>query len=600
MHYAWSEMRRAHRLSRLALHSALLLAAAVGLARAAGDARGATSSSGKGKRAATVRLVPPLTGAEVATLGVESDGTRRLVAFGLRMLARPDGSVETAREFFPLSRNVNAVELPARLGQGFLFSVIASGRTAIWRAPSWTGPLKPFAELDFELERLIAGFDRVYVQARRSGEWGALDATTGKGMDLGSLPASPSYGAMVFVDEWFGAVELPVRGTVVSFDAGNHWHPLGLPTLGLGRHGSELLIVAPEGRRALGADGVMRPLETADRRNDAPRRIQPESPLGPIPLRTALLRGFPDGAGNAMVIAGGTLARVRLADGRVVESRDRAVPVSSSCTGIRLGTGFGFVCGEPQGKTQILAFEPPLSLRVVEQFETPRAVSESGNGGLVIRGRCGPRAADAAPGVHCIRTPSGARWELLPILGDGGAERVVALRDGRAALLSPPRRGAGGVLVLAAADGKTRSIPLKIESRDRTAAGLLKKGFWLDGFTEANDGSLRGWVAGQGVFAGVRVALDGAVRAGPLQRSIERALLSGERALIVPATGIAEQSTDGGMSWSDADLPVELEADVTKVQTPSAELEQGCSRLGCAFLGWLRVGWNGPTGSQPL
>ena len=69
-------------------------------------------------------------------------------------------------------------------------------------------PIKAAARTAQE-ERLIAGFDRVYAQAKRSGEWGALDPATGKGLDLGSLPRSPNYGSMVFADEWFGAVELP-------------------------------------------------------------------------------------------------------------------------------------------------------------------------------------------------------------------------------------------------------------------------------------------------------------------------------------------------------------------------------------------------------
>jgi hypothetical protein len=550
-----------------------------------------------------VRLIPPLEGSEVATLGVESDGTRRLVAYGLRLLTRPDGSVEAAAEFFPLARNVSAVELPERLGRGFLFSLIASGRTSIWRAPSWTGPLEPFAELDFEIERLVPGFDRVYAQARRTGEWAALDPATGKALDIGSLPRSPNYGAMVFVDEWFGAVELPIRGTVVSFDAGNRWHRLELATLGLGRVGNELLVVTPEGRRALAADGTLRPLEGGgDNRadaNEAPRRVSPEGPLGASPLRTALLRGFPDGPDHAIVAAQGAIGRVRLSDGRVLALREKVLSPSSSCVGIRLGKGFGFACGDPQGKTSVLAYEPPLAVRPVEEFETGRAISESGNGGLVIRGRCGPKARDNVPGVHCILTAAGERWELVPILNDRGVERVVVLSDGRAALLVPPRAGVQGSLVLASANGQSQSLPLKLASRDAASDILLKKGFWLDGFVEARDGSLRGWVTGQGVFAGVRIGLDGKVHPGPLQRSIERAVISGERALIVPATGIAAQSTDGGQSFTDADLPVEIEADPSKA-AGSSNLEQGCSRLGCSFLGWLRVGWNGAAGSQPL
>lgn len=551
---------------------------------------------------APIRLVPPIEGKEVATLGVESDGARRLVAYGLRSLAHSDGSLETASQFFPLSRNVQAAELPTRLGGGFLFSIVSSGRTAMWRAAHWTGLLEPFAELDFELERLIPGFDRVYVQARRTGEWAALDASTGSGLELGSLPRSPNYGAMVFVDEWFAAVELPVRGTVVSFDAGNRWHRLGLTTLALGRVEDELLIATPDGRRALASDGSLRPLETgADEREatSEPRRVTPEGPLGAMPLRTAVLRGFPERPGIAVVAAGGALARVRLADGLVLAIRERVMSEASTCNSVRLGQGFGFVCGEPQGKTRIFRFEAPLTLLPVLEFETPRAINDSGNGGLVIRGRCGPKPADALHGSHCVLAPQGTRWELSPASAAFGVERVVALRDGRAVSIAPPRLKNPGTLLVQAEKGEALSIPLVIGGSGR-ARSLLEKGFWLDGFVQATDGSLRGWVTGQGVFAGVRVGLDGRVHAGPLQRSIERASLSGERALVVPATGVAEQTIDGGQTWTDADLPVEIEPDITKAPGSNGRIDQGCSALGCAFLGWLRIGWNGPSGSEPL
>lgn len=579
----------------LATFLALLGQLGTGDAQSSADTRSPTPS------ASSVRLVPPLDGAEVATLGVESDGTRRLLSYGLRLLARPDGSVETASEFFPLARNVQAIELPERLGRGFLFSLVTAGRTALWKAPSFTGKLEPFAELSFEVERIVAGFDRVYVQAKPNGEWAALDARTGHGMDLGSLPRSPNFGAMAFVDEWFGAVELPVRGTVVSFDAGNRWHSVGLSVMGLGRFGGELLLVTPDGRRALGPDGALRTLESGNGELDsAEHRVIPEGPFGAIPLRTAVLRGFPESPEVAVVASRGALGRIRLRDGRVLAVREKALSPTSQCTAVRVGEGFGFVCSEPQGKTRLFAFEPPLSVRALEEFESPRAINESGNGALVIRGSCRPKARDARSGTYCIRTPKGERWELAPEVPDQGTERVVALGDGGAAWLVPPRPALEGTLTVTTANRKTRSLPLSLEGVEPASQSLLKKGFWLDGWVESRDGSLRGWVTGQGVFVGVRINREGSVRTGPIQRNIERVILSGERALVIPAMGVAEQTTNGGQSYTEVDLPVEIDTDPSKAVNGSLTLEQGCSRLGCAFLGWLRVGWNGPRGSEPL
>lgn len=561
------------------------------LAKAA--ARETTSSGDR------VRLIPPIEGSEVATLGIESDGTRRLVSYGLRLLVRPDRSVEAANQFFPLARNIQAMELPPRLGGGFIFWILISGRTAVWSSSSWTAPLQPFAELDFEVERLIAGFDRIHVQARRTGEWAALDASTGKGLDRGSLPPSPSYGAMAFVDEWFGAVELPVRGTMVSFDAGGRWHGLGLSALALGLNDNELVVVTPNGRRALGPDGLLRSLESDQRASQEPRRVIPDGPLGEMPLRTAVLRGFAKQPGTVVVAAQGTLAEVRLSDGRVLGLREKAFPPSSVCKAIRLGPGHGFVCGDPQGKTRVLGFVDDFALTPVEEFDTPRLVRESGNGALVISGGCGPASAHAAERAYCIRTPQGERWELNA-RNSNGAERVVALRDGRAALISPPRPGFPGSLVIANVDGESDSKAIVSAGRAGTAESLLTKGSWLDGFVQSADGGLRGWVTGRGLFAGVRIGLDGRTRLGPAKRSIERALVSLEHALIVPSAGMAEQTTDGGFTWSDVELPVEIETDISKATRAGAGLEQGCSTLGCAFLGWLRIGWNGGAGSRPL
>jgi hypothetical protein len=111
---------------------------------------------------------------------------------------------------------------------------------------------------------------------------------------------------------------------------------------------------------------------------------------------------------------------------------------------------------------------------------------------------------------------------------------------------------------------------------------------WLDGFQESSTGVLSGWVAGAEPFLGVRVGLDGAVTVSRPESSIDRALLSGTRALVVGRTGRAVESTDGGFEWSDVELPSEFDA--AKEPRDDARL-QGCSELGCAFAGFVRVGW---------
>lgn len=559
----------------------------------------ACSAFAEGRASAYARLVSPIEGPDVNSLGIEADGTRRTVSHGLRALVHSDGSVEMAEEVFPLARGVGLVELPRRFGGGFLFAMSGSGRASLWFAKTFTGKLRPFAALDFEIERIVPGFDRLYVQARRSSEWVALEADTGAGTDRGSLPAAANYGALAFADAWFGAVEVPIQGVVVSFDAGGTWHSLGGKMRLIGEERGEIMLMAPDGAKKLSSDGTLRSVEGAEAKSSAVRRNTVEGPAGANPLANAMLRGIADSSTTALVLYRGALSRVRIADGRVLDSRPRVVPPSAVCSGLPLGKGLGFACQEPRGKMHLLAVKTGLSVEVVQTFESPRDVISSGNGALVIRGGCGPTPSEASrTDVHCVRPPSGASFEVAH--GER-AVRVIGLRDGGAALIVPPERDAPGTLERVSPSGKRGSpVTLTPDDHDDGVKGLITKGFWLDAWIENERGELSGWVAGQSSFAGVRVRSDGHLQVGVMRRRIERALVSGDRVLLIAAAGIAEQSIDGGKTYTDIDLPPELMLEPQKVQGFGLPLEQGCSPLGCAFAGWARVGWDGPEGGKPL
>src|SRR5690606_40162138 len=67
-------------------------------------------------------LVPPLDGPDVVAVGEERDGTRRLIAYGVRVLARPDGEGAGATELLPVGKRGLAVRLPQPRGSGLLFA----------------------------------------------------------------------------------------------------------------------------------------------------------------------------------------------------------------------------------------------------------------------------------------------------------------------------------------------------------------------------------------------------------------------------------------------------------------------------------------------
>jgi len=556
------------------------------------------------------RLFPPLEGPAVSVVGEDKDGSKRIVSYGLRVLSRPNGAVELSREYLPTARSVRSVELPPRLGGGFLFYVQSSNTTLFFRARSFTGDLEPFARLDFEAEQVIAGFDRLYVLASHPDRIVALDAERGTALGLGSLPASPSYGKMAFVDGWFGALTVPLRGALVSFDAGVSWHSLGSSPTSIDVQDGALRLTGAEGVLDLDRSGTF---TRRDQPGEAPREnpvaqalrsgsVEPgEAPLrkrlGRDALKLAVLRGFRAADGSLVVANAGMLLRIREIDGKLLEADEHAYPGSGECSALNYGPSSGFACSDGANQTALYAFEPPLRMRRVRTFAGARYVAASGNGSLVIRGSCARANADL-PGSYCIAGKSGTFTEIR-VRGDLGVERVVALADGRVAVIVPPRLGAAGFLSLIDTRGGEQRIALKLPSSAQAA--LLEKGLWLDGFVETApkatapkatapkaSSELAGWVVGSEPFAGVRVALDGSVTMGRAENSIDRALLSENHALLVGRTGRARESTDGGFEWTDVELPSEFDA--SRELRDDARL-QGCSQLGCAFAGFVRVGF---------
>ncbi len=311
---------------------------------------------------------------------------------------------------------------------------------------------------------------------------------------------------------------------------------------------------------------------------------RPPGPLGKKPLRAALEDGFPSEGRTAIVARGGALARVSLADGSIVKLVEGAYKErEATCHGVRVGAGFGFVCGERDGATVVYAFEKPFALKEVWRFAKPRFVSPSGNGALVVRGPCTDEPAPAAGDgrTYCIRGLDGATRQIR-VTGDLGVERVIALADGRVVVLVPPRREAGQITVLRGA-GVESSAALKFPQRPADAARAAKRGLWLDGFEEREPGVIGGWVEAGGVMLGVRVELNGEVKLGETRGDPSGAVVAGRFGVSMGDDGEAAETTDGGMTWTSFEVPDH------EVETPPRT--RACGPAGCALGSWLRVGW---------
>jgi hypothetical protein len=543
------------------------------------------------------RLVPEVD-RDNAEAWYEEEGRAHYLLAGMRIVVHDDGRVERAQERFPAG-DVEALELPERLGSGYLFYQSQATGTRLWRARRWIGKLRPLAHLGPSTSEVMAGFDRLYLRSSNN-RLVALDADNGKVLPLGPLPAATSYGSMAFADGWRGVIDTDVRGLLASFDAGTSWWPLRLPPGGYtvnAEPGGDFVVQMQEGYYRLDDRGHLQ-LVRSDAEDEVEASIDgeledeeeapppAEQPLGKRPLRVAVERGFPDTTKTAVVAYGGALLRVDLDAGAIKAMQPRALDSADvDCQGARVAGGFGFVCGAPRGDTVIYRFEAPLGLREVARFSGPRFVSASGNGALVVRGAC--RAEGTLPKdmrAYCV-VGRDEKLREIAVRGELGVERVVALADGRTAVLVPPRPGARGRLTII--DGASmQGVDLELPSGK--ARAVAERGLWLEGFVERAGGGIAGWVEAGGPVVGVRVALDGKVTLGRLRDEGGEALMAGRFALYLTQERGFE-SVDGGFTWHAFDLPSMPDA-------LSDSKSRGCSPVGCSLRGWLRVGWGTPKG----
>jgi hypothetical protein len=535
------------------------------------------------------RLLPELVGARGLVAGEE--GQRRILVDRMRLLVRGDGSLDRAAELLPRG-NVSSIALPSRLGGGYLFHVNAGGGTEIWRAQSWLGKLRPLTRRGETVADIVPGFDRLYLRLSSGNRIIAVHPESGALLPLGPLPAAGSYGQLAFADGWRAVVDTDLRGPLATFDAGVTWRPLNLgeKPQAVGIVDGDPAVFVAGARHVVNARGmVTRRSDTRGRRgDDSPEPAAKKGgPLGPRPLRAAVEDGWPDGRGAALVARGGALGRVSLKDGAVLTVVEDAYPERrAACHAIRLGQGLGFLCGERDGATAVYAHVPPLAMAKVMRFDKPRFVAASGNGALVIRGRCEGEAAEGADADarwYCIRSVTGATREIRVKGFDLGVERIVGLADGRVAVLVPPRGGSPGDLSLVAADGSATKVELKLPEEPRDAARQLRRGLWLDGFEERSPGVLGGWVEAGGPVVGVEIALDGKVKAGEVQEGTG-AVFAGRFAVVMMDGARAVETRDGGMSYRSFDLP-------DREEEARAVPSRGASPVGAALPGWVRVGW---------
>ncbi|PIE06142.1 MAG: hypothetical protein CSA75_01070 [Sorangium cellulosum] len=402
---------------------------------------------------------------------------------------------------------------------------------------------------------------------------------------LGNLPRLAGNGPMAFADAWRGVVVADFRGPLATFDAGANWIPLGLnkPVTELSVDGDLIVIKIQSKSFTLDATGRVAPYEPSSGKALAKDSSTGRS-IGQHALRMAVDRGVPIAKDRALVAFEGKLIEVLTTDGTVVRVVKDVYPERlSKCQGIPLGRGVGFVCGAEQGSTVVFQYEPPDFLRPVLSYPEPKVVLSSGNGAIVVRAPCPKGKPIAYQSQYCVRSVNGLHREVR-FQGDLGAERVVALADGRVAVLIAPRPGAEARLVLL--DGSQASAKtLSFDSLSKRQRALAEQGLWMHGVIEVEPGVLGVWVEAGGPVLGMHIDLEGNVKAGPLQTTPGVILLSGRLGLVW-RRGEGWETTDGGLRWREFVAPFSIRKKTNG--------RRGCSAIGCAVEGWLRVGWGKP------
>ncbi len=543
--------------------------------------------------------------------GTETDGARRGVLAGYRVLVAPDGAIQVSQDRLATTPE-SALAVPARLGGGYLHVV---GSTVL-RSDTWLSTVRPVYQSRTPIQRLFVGLDRIYLRAQHG--HAALDPRTGAALELGPMPAGPQIVSYAARDGWRAAAIADLVGLVTTDDAGASWRPVdvGFHARGvaLGPAG-QLVASGVEGGRGVSAElrdggqvvrldgGKARPPKalTNVQELDEPAPIgSPEArAFGARPLLAAIEDGWPLTDGVALVARDGALARVRLLDGALLEAVPRAFPLATSrCHGVSLHRpdaqgAFGFVCGEPRGRTDLYAYDPGAGrLVLLRRFDTPRVVLSAGNGALAIRGACSAEETPdpAQQHTYCV-LDHGNRFRELRVRGDVGSERVAVLADRSVAILSPPAAPAGELntarLTLLDAKAAARTVPLAFPRMTADVARALRYGVWLDGVEERRPGVLGAWVDAGGAVIGLEIALDGAVKVGQYVRDAGAPTVSGRYGFGYTNTRRFFETSDGGMTWRSEEAPEPL-VPLAKVTSRSV------GPIGASAAGWLRVGW-GPS-----
>lgn len=547
----------------------------------------------------------PLDGGQ--TLGLIFGGRRFTYKQG-ELTAAGDEGAEEIRNF---------AAIPSYLGGGFLFWSALTfhqtlGRTMVYRANTWEGPLSPFVELPSPILRIAFGRQGAILQDIR-GIRKEFELPSGRPRPL-ELPglvhvsALPGKGAVALAE--FGRIFVLSQGDE-DFRERTGVNFITAPRETAVSNG-DLWIVERSGRALrLNTEGQF--VEDQMPNPEPPAALAPKDARWKheTPPRTLALRmGVAVDESTALVAAFGAVARVSLQTGEILDAIRFAEIEKLECELAPVQNDVIGVCKHPiEGPVLIASgFLSKTGPKIERYFDSGTAVYGNDEGELIAAAPC--EGQKPKPWEACRRGTDGsfktfsaeaAAKTVISALGPNAEIRKirwlpVSGEDPKAIVFGTH----AGAVVASTPAGKSGPpkdpIVMEINKRELSTV-ILTSAFernrtpfqFIDRrFAARKDGSIEGWLDSHGVFTSAKISPSGTVTARP-GFGAPRHLFSthGSKAVGVHPNGSLFISLDYGATWQSISGPPVLTADAFNL------FGQGqCSSAGCDLGIWLRLGWN--------
>lgn len=464
---------------------------------------------------------------------------------------------------------VGGARLPSWLGEGWLFW----NSNAMWSARSFLGELRPVASTNAMLNQVSFGPSFVLLR-HHDGNRFAWDPAAGKRTKL----SPPGLVDIAALPDGRALAILEAGRAASSTDGGRTWKDVGAratpwATKVSARDGELWLETSGGAALRLAKDGSFEEFAAVPK-DEPPAPKDPRWTIPESPLEAVLRRGVLLDDHTAAVEVQGTIARVDVRSGTLVDVTRRVLPPGVTCDLMRAGEQLFVAC---KGRnTSLLATSPLFGEPVIEKTFPSEGGFLAAGSTIVFNGPCDqPRKGVQNP---CVRL-RGAWTQLGTEEPDAGeapprvVSRWVASENGRVIGIET----SGDLAFLEPATGNRteckRESMAQLPYHVTSSSPRVLDRAWVLG----QDGLIRAWSHQTSLTIDPKTCQM-------LQSPFEYRVLKtvGEKGFAFDHSNKAWQSTDRGASWIEVAAPPFLDA----YRDPA-----DCSDVGCVVGIWGRIGW---------